>query len=516
MKNLILRIDKASHNLSKTIFSPLGKVVLGFLSAGLVLLSAAPAGTYSAVQTVDIDMSGPGTISWNINNIVPGSGGVKSVTLRNDGSGAGTVTIWLSNISLTKSAAVATEFGTTPQLDKYLELSVTGSGVTSNLYMPVFLKDFPQSAAASNYVRIDRLEAGASVDLTWKWNLPFATGNDAQGDTVKFDINYTIEEWVPPVVPVPSIPELQSPVATLQIELPGGVNLVEQTTDGKLDSTAAVTAKSTQVNFSLSLAPGTTVTNPDRPEEPPQKITAVITTAKFPSLPGWIEVSPVFDVEGVTYGENHPLVLDKPATINIGYDLNRLPERYEDIAIFYFDEVAGTWIRLDEPPGYVAELGTQAAQVNHFSIFCVLVKLCAGDPTGAARFNVYNMSAGPAQIMVGEETTIKAVVSNVGGETGEYTVALLVNGVATQTQTVTLKPLQCKEVYFSMAPDTAGEYQVQIGDQTFDVEVVNPPLPPEPNVIQKVIKTASPYAWLIFLSLGIVVLVVLIFRPKKA
>ena len=96
----------------------------------------------------------------------------------------------------------------------------------------------------------------------------------------------------------------------------------------------------------------------------------------------------------------------------------------------------------------------------------------------------------------------------------------MVNGIAQQTQSVTLEPLTCKEIYFSLAPGSAGKYQVQVGDQTFDVTVVNPPktvpLQQQPNVIQQVIVATSPYAWLILLAIGVVVLVTLLFRTKSA
>ena len=123
MKNLILRIDKKTGKLSKTIFSPLGKVVLGFLCAGLVFLFTVPSPAYSAVPTVSLHMSGTASTAMNITEIKPGDNGLESVTIHNSGSSPGKVTVWLSNVSMSKSAAVAPRFGTTPQIDQYLKLS---------------------------------------------------------------------------------------------------------------------------------------------------------------------------------------------------------------------------------------------------------------------------------------------------------------------------------------------------------------------------------------------------------
>jgi hypothetical protein len=527
MENLILRIDKNTSKLSKTIFSPLGKVVLGFLCAGLVFLFAVPKSTYSMVQTVNLDMSGTGSTAWNITNIKPGDSGLESVTINNSGSQPGKVTIWVSNVSLSKSATVDPKFGTSPQIDQYLKLAVTGTGITSNFSMPAVFANFPQSTTSSNYVRIDSLGAGASTDLTWTWNLPAATGNQVQGDNITFDINYMIEEIPAPVIPsatttpaVQVMPNNQNnEIRSLQIDVPGAQTIAQTSANGTITDQGEVTASSTQVEFSISLAPGTTVINPANPSELPQKIEAVVTDQTFPSLPGWEEVSPVFDVQGVTYGQTHSLVMDKSATISIGYDPNKLPTCYDDIAIFYFDQTLNTWVRMAEPPGYVAEVGTESALTNHFSIFCVLCKPSAGVPTGPAKFEMQDISAGPSVITVGEETNVKVDVSNTGGQTGDYTVTLLVNGVAQQTQTVTLDSLQCKEIYFSLAPSSAGKYQVQVGDQTFNITVVNPPAPvppqTQPNIIKTVVVAASPYTWLILLAVGIIALTTLLFRTKS-
>lgn len=539
MKSLILKLDNMSNTLSKTIFSSLGKVVLGFLSVGMIFLFAAPSGTYSAVQTVNLNLDGTGASSWNITNLAPGNEGFKSVTVHNTGPEAGQVTIWLSNIINGEGENPASETGniTEPgELDKYLRLKLSAPGLESNFPMPAYIKDFPQTEASDKHVRIARLGAGDSVDLTWKWDLPVETGNEVQGDTIKFDINYRIEDFNPvvtptttPVIPViPGVPPekvsivppdmtQQAPIRSIQIQVPG-MTVVERTNeDGKIENSASVTAKSTEVKFTITLAPETKLVNPDKPDVFPHKIEAVVSQRTFPSLPGWKEVSPVFDVEGVTYGEKHSLVMDKSAMINIGYDPKLLPECYDDIAVFYFDELKRIWIQLEEPEGYVAELGTQAAVVDHFSIFCVLVKPSSGYPIGPARFETHDIAAGPSQIIVGDTASIKVGVNNAGGEPGDFTVNLLVNGNVAQSQSVTLAPLECREIYFTLTPENAGKYEIEIAGKAFDIKAINPPAEPiQPvEIIRKVVKAASPYAWLIFLTLGIVALMAVLFRPGK-
>ncbi|GAI58083.1 unnamed protein product, partial [marine sediment metagenome] len=59
------------------------------------------------------------------------------------------------------------------------------------IVLPLAIIDnFPQSVSDPNYIRMSPLDAGEEVTLGWEWELPPETGNDAQGDTLSFTINY--------------------------------------------------------------------------------------------------------------------------------------------------------------------------------------------------------------------------------------------------------------------------------------------------------------------------------------
>ena len=75
-----------------------------------------------------------------------------------------------------------------------MQLNLTATGLTTNINLPAIISDLPQSAAAPNGIEIIPLKAGGTINLTWKWELPTQTGNDAQGDSISFTINYLLRE----------------------------------------------------------------------------------------------------------------------------------------------------------------------------------------------------------------------------------------------------------------------------------------------------------------------------------
>ena len=83
-----------------------------------------------------------------------------------------------------------------------------------------------------------------------------------------------------------------------------------------------------------------------------------------------------------------------------------------------------------------------------------------------AKFEVSSLQIKPNQITVGEATTISATVTNVGGSNGIYNVVLSVDTVRTDAKSVELAPGASKTMTFSLPQDTAGTYDIEIGDAT--------------------------------------------------
>ncbi len=171
--------------------------VLG-LTLGLAFLGFLP-GTAQAANPVDLVLGGEGASSWSITNIKPGDNGLKTVTLHNAGYQRGLVTIWVSNIVNSEGNNPESETGNTSEpgeVGNYLLFRLSGPGLSTNLSFPVKIGELPQSASAPNYIKINPLNPGDTISLDWRWELPAATGNDVQGDSLSFTINYVLEAEV--------------------------------------------------------------------------------------------------------------------------------------------------------------------------------------------------------------------------------------------------------------------------------------------------------------------------------
>jgi hypothetical protein len=161
-----------------------------------LLLGAALVGLLipkQAQQPLDLELSGEGATSWNIGNIKLGESGTKTIELHNAGSRDGSVTIWISDIE------EADYVGDGAMLDDYLLFNLSCERLSSNITLPATIGELPQSAADTNYIKINQLSVGETVILVWEWEFPETEElqNDAQGDSLSFTINYLFEELLP-------------------------------------------------------------------------------------------------------------------------------------------------------------------------------------------------------------------------------------------------------------------------------------------------------------------------------
>ena len=92
-----------------------------------------------------------------------------------------------------------------------------------------------------------------------------------------------------------------------------------------------------------------------------------------------------------------------------------------------------------------------------------------------AEFKVTSLDIKPPEVSAGETVSITAVVENAGGTEGAYAAILSVDGVTAETKEVTLTPGSSKVVTFSLERNTAGTYQVDIGDLTSSLVVKEKP-----------------------------------------
>ncbi|MCW4014959.1 MAG: hypothetical protein NWF06_01175 [Candidatus Bathyarchaeota archaeon] len=93
-----------------------------------------------------------------------------------------------------------------------------------------------------------------------------------------------------------------------------------------------------------------------------------------------------------------------------------------------------------------------------------------------AEFQVTDLTINPSSALVDEVVTISVKVTNVGEESGTYTVNLTVDGVTRDSKDVTVTGQATDIVEFEVSEQNAGTYTVEVADQSgsFSVESLTP------------------------------------------
>ncbi|QSZ66834.1 hypothetical protein RJ40_04660 [Methanofollis aquaemaris] len=169
------------------------RVTALLLIAALALTLAAPA----SAATIDLVVDEGTAVPWNESGLAPGEEGENVVMLRNAGISAGTLSLWVSGVIETDGE------GDGAALGRYLLFTLSGERLESGVTFPAPLAAFPHGPDDQNMITISRLDAGESVALTWHWKFQeiYKPQNDAQGDTLSFEVTYLLTE-------IPSSPSL--------------------------------------------------------------------------------------------------------------------------------------------------------------------------------------------------------------------------------------------------------------------------------------------------------------------
>jgi hypothetical protein len=244
-----------------------------------------PAVAADEPPTVDLVLGGTGAVPWAIGNVVPGDSGTSTATLRNDGSQAGMVTIWISNISNTEGANPESETGDTAEpgeLSSYLTLTASGANLSANFTLPATIDAFPHNVSDTKHIYVNYLPAGGTIDLDWEWRLPPETGNDVQGDILSFTINYMLEELPPLPTPTPTPTVTPTPTPTPR---PGGGGVYPSpspeptaTLTPTATPTSAPTATSTPTPVPTATPTAAPTSTPTPTPAPPEKLFDITVT----------------------------------------------------------------------------------------------------------------------------------------------------------------------------------------------------------------------------------------------
>lgn len=426
---------------------------------------------------VDLELGGEGATSWSIADIKPGDSGTKTVTVHNAGSRNGLVTIWLSDIISSEGTNPESETGDTAEpgeLGDYLLLNLCCSRLSTNLSLPATVASFPHTASGPVYIRISPLNAGDTVTLEWQYELPAETGNEAQGDSLSFSINYLLEEFAP------TPPGGGGGGGQAEAGAPGLliIDMLEEITTAGIEPDGSL-LQSCVASFldevSLELDLGTRVVCSGN--EVPERLEARLCQQILPP-PGMAIVSPVYDFTAYVYRRVSRAVTFNPAArLVISYSPQQLPDNTLSVFIACYDDQHG-WTQLEPASGIAPQAGKAMAGVSHFNFtpFAVIVELAPS--LSPAHFEVGNLDIKPDQVRVGQRVTISVQVANTGGLSGEYTLRLNIDGQLESSELITLAPGQSQEVSFSLTRDSPGSYRVEIGGLRGSFVVEAMPTPP--------------------------------------
>jgi hypothetical protein len=111
-----------------------------------------------------------------------------------------------------------------------------------------------------------------------------------------------------------------------------------------------------------------------------------------------------------------------------------------------------------------------------FALFTLILSISVPACTKPAEFEVVSLDITPQVSFAGDAITITADVQNTGQRDGSYSAVLNVDGVISETQTITLLPGASQKVVFSLAKDKAGTYQVSVGKLSASLNIKEPTL----------------------------------------
>jgi iron complex transport system substrate-binding protein len=180
---------------------------------------------------------------------------------------------------------------------------------------------------------------------------------------------------------------------------------------------------------------------------------------------------------------------DPSITIEFIYDPNAIPAGVdeEDLTLAYYDEGDNEWVEL--PSTVDPAIYTITASVNHFTTFAIIGSEEEGEGATPepATFSLSSLAISPTEVNVGEDVTITVMISNTGGELGNYEATLKINGEVEITKEVDIAAGDNQQVSFTTSKNIGGTYIADIGGLTDSFVVVGissattpPPAPTSP------------------------------------
>ena len=219
----------------------------------------------------------------------------------------------------------------------------------------------------------------------------------------------------------------------------------------------------------------------------------------IPPAPEGTEIVIAYNCEGFKGNQlcSH-VTFGKPIVLLLQYDPGDVDG---PVFVGRYNPELGEWEPLPPDPGGVAGFGEVRVITDSFSMFAIIAELeeesppepppsptqeqpvPEPEPAAAAHFVISDLSIEPSgsfvgvgnvafRIEQGKNVTVSADIANDGGQAGNYSTSLVINGEALSTRDVTLGPGQGQEVTFILSEIEPGQYVVQMDDQRGEFTVV--------------------------------------------
>ncbi len=200
------------------------KRIIGLTIAALIVITVVGAGTWAyfsdtetsadnslTAGTMDLNVDGGNTAvtTFSASAVQPGDSGSGRTTLSNVGNLTGELDIALSAITNT-GATGSTEFedgvgnlGSVARMAIYLDVDQSGGWNAGDIGLKADGTTYTSgslqyatidSYSGLTYDAVASLSGSASDDFTIEWQVPTSAGNNIQGDSVSFDITFTLEQ----------------------------------------------------------------------------------------------------------------------------------------------------------------------------------------------------------------------------------------------------------------------------------------------------------------------------------
>ncbi|PVX26972.1 MAG: hypothetical protein CW716_04725 [Candidatus Bathyarchaeum sp.] len=178
-----------------------------------------------------------------------------------------------------------------------------------------------------------------------------------------------------------------------------------------------------------------------------------------------------YEVEG-----NNLTVLTLGATsVSLQYDTHSLTSKDGEVWTINVDTPYNMTVQLPEDSTvvYLSETPTSIdMEDNILTLFPSQWEISYVIPlTPPANFQISDLSVTPLEVKKGEEVTVSVKVTNVGGQSGSYTVSLLINQTTEETKSVTLDAGASTTTEFKITKQTSGTYNIEIEGLTDQLTV---------------------------------------------